>query len=197
MKTAKLKFSEKLNEIAKIRFQERDDLLQTAMQNVFEEMERRGMIVSSASAYKIRDVVACEIVQSTIIILQAAKESHSLYFPRLSEDILKIEAAILLKKRFSEIDSAVVSKLNKMFDKAANAKLLETIRLQKDIGGIESELFIEVDKYFTELNEKTGKTLKDRIITSFNNNPFIVITSIVIAVIILLSAFVVALRNLN
>src|SRR3989339_500030 len=178
-----LKFSEKLNEIAKIRFQERDYLFQRSMQNVFEEMESRGMIVSDATACKIRDVVACETVQSTNVILQTAKEIHSLYFPRLSEDILKTESAILLKKRVSEIDNAVVSKLNKMFDETANARLLETIRLQKGIGAIESELFIEVDKYFTELNEKTGKTLKDRIITAFNNNPLIVIASIVIAVI--------------
>lgn len=191
-----LKFSEKLNERTKIRFQERDDLFQRSMQKVFEEMESRCMIVSDATACKIRDVVASEIVQSTNVILQTAKEIHSLYFPRLSEDILKTESSILLKKRFSEIDNAVVSELNKMFDETANARLLETIRLQKGIGAIESELFIEVDKYFTELNEKTGKTLKDRIITSFNNNPFIVIASIVIAVIIFLSAFVVALRNL-
>jgi len=154
-------FNEKFKEICMLRFRERNSTLQKKMQSTYEEMNRRGMLGSGATAEKIKDIVSAELDDSSQVILQSAKDAHLLYSPKSEKSEFVAKVLEVLNQRLYELESAKTDSLKIVLGPLATKELFDAIVLTSKIETIKNDILIEIDKYFLEFSPHSSLSPKE------------------------------------
>jgi len=145
-----MKFQDKLQEICGSEFGERDLNLEKAITGVFEKMNARGLIHSSMTATKVAEVVKSELLESSMFIMQTAKEVQQLYFPKIIADEFKTSTFSLLKQRLERLQGTKMGRLKSVLDSLQNKNILKSISLEETVINIQSDTEFQIDKYLAE-----------------------------------------------
>jgi len=187
----------KLIETFTSRFTERDLAYKKVMQDVFEEMNGRGILASGNTAGRVQEVVQEELKASVDESLRVIKDVYPVYGRKVKTAVVKFIIQELLKQRLHEIEVYKLSRLKQMLGDVASQRVLEAVDSQNQISRVEADFQLQADKYFQEVEQGQGKNLKERILNSFYDRPIIAAVAIIITAVVCISGFVAIVQNLK
>lgn len=187
----------KLIETFTNRFTERDLAFKKAVQEVFEEMNGRGILASGTTAGRVQEVVHEELKASGDESLRVIKDLYPVYGRKAKASVVKLKIQGLLQQRLNEIEAYKLSRLKQMLGDVASQRVLDAVDSQTLISRVGAEFQLQADKYFHEYEQGRGKNLKERIINSFYDQPIVAAAVIIIAVVVCIGGFVAVVQNLK
>lgn len=187
----------KLIETFTNRFAERDLAFKKAMQEVFEEMNGRGILASGITARRVQEVVQEELKASGDESLRVIKDVYPVYGRKVKAAVVKFKIQELLQQRLHEIEAYKLSRLKQMLGDVASQRVLDAVDSQNQISRVEAEFQLQADKYFHELEQGQGRNLKERIMNSFYDRPIIAAVAIIIAAVVCIGGFVAVVQNIK
>jgi hypothetical protein len=190
-------FDPKFTETCMRRFAERDVTFMKAMQGVFEEMSARGVVASGLTAGRGQEVVQEELKASGDEILKVLMDIHAVYGRKIMPEAVKLRSHGILQQRLQEIETFIISRLEKMLGHVASQRVLYAVDLQEQLARVTAEFDLRVDRYFHDVEQVKGKNLKERIVNAFHDRPIIALIAVIFAAMAAIAGFVAALRSLQ
>ncbi|WP_129126629.1 hypothetical protein [Geomonas oryzae] len=188
-------FESKIKETWTRRFCERDIAFKQRVNGVFEVMNGRGILPSGITARGVQEVVEEELHTSGDEALKVLKDVHLVHGKKAKEGDIKAILRSLLHQRLQEVETYKVQELQKMLRDVASQPLLDAIDSQHKIERVQAEFELQIDLYLHEHNQAKGKNLKERIVNSLFDNPFIAVPAIILLGVAAIIGIVVAIKG--
>lgn len=190
-------FESKLTETFASRFAERDLAFKKTIQEIFEEMNGRGILASGITAVRVQEAIQEELKASGDESLRVLKDVHAVYGRKVKAAEVTVKLQELLHRRLHEIEDYKVSRIKQMLGDVASQRVLDAVDSGDQISRVEAEFRLQADKYFHEFEQQKGKNRKERIVNSFYDRPIIAAVAIIIAVVVCIGGFVVVIQSLQ
>jgi len=180
-----------MQDILRLRFQERDTAFEQSLTTVKQEMSARGLLYSSNTIQRGHEELVAEFIGSRGIIVATYSANLKIDKPnRVSETMIK-EAVAHLDIRRDFLERFYQEKMAPITKSLQNKKMLEPYMNLGDVIELNNqELRVEMAEVMDEYVTSQGRTLYHRLRNQFLNRPIIAFGAIVIVTVVLILTFV-------